>query len=271
MTCADIETDELAEAYLLGQLADPQAEAFEQHYFSCQRCYDRLQILRAVRGALATSAGMQPAPPARATIRWPTAGLAAAAAVILAAGLWAALSRDRHVDTTVAGPPRADAPALPGGAPGPASSGRDPAQLMARLGEVTAPPYAPARLRQGLERRSFDAAMKAYVAGDYGTAVTGLSAVVKSAPEADDARFYLGASHLLAGNADAALAALAPLTNREDSAYVEEARYLSAKALLRKGDARAARNALDRTIALGGDRAREARELRRQLEEGGGR
>lgn len=87
--------------YLAGQLSAPDAEAFEEHYFDCDICWNAVQRGTEIRSALAhpVSRGSQ-----RRQNWWPL--LAAAAVLVVVAGIWqvqrpvgeASLSADPHVE-----------------------------------------------------------------------------------------------------------------------------------------------------------------------------
>ena len=68
--------------YLSGRLPEEEAEAFEAHYFECDRCFALMQRGAELRAAMASSSVRAH----RRTPWWPS--LAVAAGVILAAGLW---------------------------------------------------------------------------------------------------------------------------------------------------------------------------------------
>jgi TolA-binding protein len=57
MTCEEITQHEIMERYLLGRLEQPARDAFDEHLFECEACFERLQTLRAVRRELAATAG----------------------------------------------------------------------------------------------------------------------------------------------------------------------------------------------------------------------
>ncbi len=90
ITCADVDARHLEAAYLAGRLSAADAEAFEAHYFACDRCWMLVQQAAEVRAALSDRPGSGIVPTAR------TRGsrlrrlipLLAAAAVILAVELW---------------------------------------------------------------------------------------------------------------------------------------------------------------------------------------
>ncbi len=74
-------------AYGAGTLSDDEAERFEEHYFSCERCWKRLERVLELRGALAGGAVRPATRPRLSRALWP--GLAAAAVLAaVAIGLW---------------------------------------------------------------------------------------------------------------------------------------------------------------------------------------
>lgn len=59
ITCADSEERDLDARYASGQLAEAEAEAFEEHFFGCDHCWTRVQRaveIRAVEGEAARTA-----------------------------------------------------------------------------------------------------------------------------------------------------------------------------------------------------------------------
>lgn len=79
--------------YLSGRLSEEEAEAFEAHYFACDRCFSLVQRGVDLRAAAALPVGTRAHRRAR---WWPS--LAAAAVLIVAAGLWRV--RPGHVPST---------------------------------------------------------------------------------------------------------------------------------------------------------------------------
>lgn len=84
ITCALVDDEDLDQRYLAGTLPPDEAEAFEAHYFGCERCWELVQHGLAVRAANAAPAAADVVVAVRRGGRrwW---GLAAAAAVVLAA------------------------------------------------------------------------------------------------------------------------------------------------------------------------------------------
>ena len=250
MTCNDVQERDLAERYLLGHLDDAEREAFELHYFACARCYSNVQALGAVRDALAH----QPVRPRAGRRIW----LSVAAALVLAvsgAVAWRTL-------TPAYRPP----PAAATGSDA-AARLRTRADEIARLALVTPPPYEPSRFRGDGDREAFTSGMRHYGSADFGRAIPLLRRALDAAPPAEDARFYLGASQLLNGQPEEAVATLKPLAATTRSPYAEEAQFLIAKAHLRFADLPAAAADLEKIIAMHGDREAEARALRTRISE----
>jgi hypothetical protein len=141
--CALVDRERLMVSYLAGKLSAADAEVFEAHYFGCDQCWEELQDGLAIRAAMAqakprtapsvavaTKATRQP------SWRW----LAAAAAVVLAAGIWSWLAT--HKGPASANPAMETAAAPP--APSPAIANAPPAtELMAQTPKVGAPSRVP--------------------------------------------------------------------------------------------------------------------------------
>jgi hypothetical protein len=97
--CARVDEAEYEHRYIHGALSEAEAEAFEAHYFECERCWASLQRALEVQAALAAPAGHAPLDTVRGTIAigatkqrrwerrwWPA--FAAAAALVVAVGTW---------------------------------------------------------------------------------------------------------------------------------------------------------------------------------------
>ena len=99
ITCTRVEEEDLDARYLAGALSEEEAEAFEEHYFGCDRCWSAVQLGLDVRAAnragaepnadvgpltVARGAGDRPSLTRR---RWWPLALAASVAV-LTVGLW---------------------------------------------------------------------------------------------------------------------------------------------------------------------------------------
>jgi len=86
MSCQDVEDKSLAPSYLAGELSTHDAEAFEQHYLGCDRCWSDVRTASELRAALGKPAVV----PAQEQARSSTWSLLAAAAVVAfaAVGVW---------------------------------------------------------------------------------------------------------------------------------------------------------------------------------------
>ncbi|HEX6058128.1 MAG TPA: zf-HC2 domain-containing protein [Gemmatimonadaceae bacterium] len=111
LTCDDVDAGDLDVRYLAGTLAEAEAEAFEAHYFACERCWTAVSRGLEVRAAgvaeraagagsasriaLAPPSVVERRPPvtlshgrARRPLRWSVLG--AAAALLVAVAIWRA-------------------------------------------------------------------------------------------------------------------------------------------------------------------------------------
>jgi hypothetical protein len=116
LDCDLADTADLERAYLHGSLAEADADAFEAHYFACDRCWASLQRAieqRAAFSGMAETPAARPTAGRRLSLRpgWPLAGwpLAVAASIVLvvAAGwrLTSALGRQHSPDDAERGAP----------------------------------------------------------------------------------------------------------------------------------------------------------------------
>ena len=96
ITCARVDEEDLDARYLAGTLSEEEAEAFEEHYFACDRCWSTVQLGRDVRAASdrrASAAALEVrrvAPAGARAIsraRWMPVAIAAALTLV-AVGLW---------------------------------------------------------------------------------------------------------------------------------------------------------------------------------------
>lgn len=257
MTCEDVQARAVAEDYLHGRLTADDQEAYERHFFECDRCFSELEALRATAAALRQ-------PPTVASVRVMNARwLALAAVLVLAVASAVLLVRGR---SDREGPSSAtDATArTPAAQPAPPAA---PVDTLARLARFDPPAYLPPRLRSETRAGDFEKGMDRYVQRDYAGAIPLLQSTVAREPAHDSARFYLGVCFLLTGNTDEGVRTLEILGADPQNAMAEEARFFSAHGYLQRGEADKAIAALDRVIALEGDREKEARALRAAIEQ----
>ncbi|MCK4415209.1 MAG: CDC27 family protein [Candidatus Eisenbacteria sp.] len=202
MDCDTIRERGIADEYLAGRLPPEEAEAYEEHYFGCDRCLEELQFRKALaaelrehgeelfageivqeRAAEARSGGVASD---RARRGWfslpdwltsprPAWGLAAAAAVAL---LVVVVLNGR---------------------------GPDQAERLRDLWTPVAYPYVAAELRGGADLTAFEQGMEHYQAGRYGEAAALLARHVETESEDHEALFYLGVSRLLSEEPETAV------------------------------------------------------------------
>src|SRR5262245_52055473 len=246
MDCGRVAREEILESYLSGRLTEQEREAFEAHYFECARCFDELRMLETIRDVLP---GVNPEIEPRRTrlaIWAPAAGLAAALVLTVAAVVLMRQSSPGNTptstkDTTPVAVPIPEPPK--GQQPAPAVAAPPSLEQLAR---VEPPRYEPLKLRGTPDEATqrFQRAMEQYRKADYAGAADGLRAAADLDPDGVHILFFLGVSHLMLGQDDAAIERLRATTARGDSAYLEEANWYLAKALLRRKDFGAAESQL---------------------------
>ena len=247
VNCEIVQGGNLAERYVLGQLAEPGRTAFEEHYYLCDRCLNEVRLLQALQAAA-------PAVPVRRKAAFGNWTWAAIAAALVAAACLAALPLLRQ--QPVASTPMAVANPPAGAADGYAAA-------VHLLAQTEAPRYLPSRLRGAPASRedAFRAAMEPYTRGDYGAAADALRPLAEPSPDAVAAAFFLGICLLMTGNAEAAAQQLRAVEIQGDTPYLEPARFYLAKALLASSDLDGAAKTLQQTIGMKGDREADARQL----------
>lgn len=253
MSCPLSFSDQHVEDYVRGRLDEQAAAGFEDHYFACADCLERVEALSALREVLAESSAAAARPRTSVRHAWPT-WLAAAASVLLAVGLWRELRP---------GPLASPSPTPTQASPAPRP---DPKAALRELGRFAPPAYAPETLRAGTRTPpGFEAGMRRYTAGDPEGAVAPLEQAVKAAPKDAAACFFLGVSRVLAGRLEPGIAELRRCVALGDTPFLEEAHLCLARALLQQGDAAGAAAELHETLRLEGDLEPVARELRERL------
>lgn len=244
MSCSERWPVEVAERYLQGGLDEVTASAWEEHYFGCDECFARLKDLRVLRGELdRTRRDLEKARPSRPALPF---ALAAALVGIAAAGaFWFSRSRQGPV----AAPPAA-------------------VSILANLPAVEAPPWTPLLLRGPEDDtvRRFHSSMEPYAKGDWVGALPLLREAARLDPTAPGPRFYGGACALLLGGTAEAIEELKKVVALGDTPYLEEARFYLARALLESGDLPAAREELKRVVEQDGGRREAARQLLERLD-----
>jgi len=229
IACDEFAEGAFVERYLLRRLSPAEQEAFEAHFLTCESCQQAIELGSAIRGALPVVTAM----PARRSWGALAGGLGLAAAAGLAAVLlW--------------------------------PSNRPPTELT-RLGAVgQAPLYLgiPVRADPGTSADSlFGAAMASYAAERYSEAASALRAALRAGVDSAPAEFFLAASALMSGDAEAAETGFGRVIALGDTPYRSEAYFYRAKALLRHGRATEALADLRSAAAVEGVIGGQARAL----------
>lgn len=137
------------------------------------------------------------------------------------------------------------------------------------LGDVAqAPIYLGVSVRAPSEQetRLFVSGMRAYTAARYADAETDLRAARVAGVEGPAATFFLGASHLMLGDASSAADEFARVIAMGQTPYLAEAHYYRAKALLRLDQFSDAVTELERSVQAGDESIQSiARSLRDSL------
>jgi hypothetical protein len=240
MTCQQVDSEEIAERYLRGELSPAGQDAYERHFFACPHCLEKLEILQALPAAFAGAnvTGSQP---------YKTWALAACLLVAAGAGLvWTITSASPSPQSTTATEPTAKPP--------------DPLAELARF----EPPSYEQPVTRGTRSeaaRAFQAGMALYRTGAFAEAIPKLDAAAKLNRQDPGPRFFAGICRLVAGDAVAGIADLRSVDAMGLTPYQEEARYYLAKGLLRQRDVAGARAALLGVVGMNGDLAQQARAM----------
>lgn len=256
MTCERYPDPAEAERYVSGDMTEHEQSTFEQHFFTCDVCFERVRELQQVQAALRPPGGAHAAP--RRSARW-IAGLSAAAMLVLSVGAWQWFSR-----TAPSHPTGSSAESSPQTGVNDASGRAHTREAaIGALALVTPPSFTPVTTRgsDSGARRQFEAAMVKYGAGRYADAEAGLSAAVASAPDLAPAQFYLGVSRLLLGHPSDARPPLTAAASLGVSPWNEESHFYLAKAALAQDDVATAAKELKVAAASGAGPAGEATRL----------
>ena len=262
MTCDEVAKGEIVERYLLGQLDEPERDAFEEHYFECARCSDELRTYEALQVELSRTRDALVAAPGRSWMRqW--AWLPAAAVVLIGVSVvirQGLTTGGERPPITADTPP--DRPAGPGSTPS-----QPPRASLDDLARFEPPRYLQGRFRSGdAATAKFQAAMEQYQRRDFASARATLREASTLDPEAPHIAFFLGISSLLSAQPEEAAETLRRTVALGDSPYLEEAHFYLAKAYVKLARVDDAIAELDRAIQLRGDREADARGFRSQLE-----
>ena len=270
MDCARVAREEIAERYLVDGLSDEDRNAFEAHFFECARCFEELQALQAIQAELRRPGADNDVSTRHSFLRWaPAVGLAAAVVLAVGVVVWMRPSQpSRLPEATTTGQPSAGQTSET--PPQPQQPGRavTPEPSLEQLARVDPPRYEPPTLRDVPDEATarFLRGMEHFRKADYMNAVEDLRRAAESDPGAAHIRFFLGVTHLMLGQDDAAIDRLRATIALGDSAYLEEAHWYLAKALLRQKNVNAAQTELKTVVTLKGMRSREAQQLLNDIE-----
>jgi tetratricopeptide (TPR) repeat protein len=270
MDCARVAREEIAERYVVDGLSDEDRNAFEEHYFECARCFEELQALQAIQAELRRPGADNEVSTRRSFLRWaPAVGLAAAVVLAVGVVVWMRPSQpSRLPEATTTGQPSpgqtSETPQQPQ-QPGRAVT---PEPSLEQLARVDPPRYEPPTLRDVPDEATarFLRGMERFGKADYVNAVEDLRRAAESDPDAAHIRFFLGATHLMLGQVDAAIDRLRATVALGDTPFLEDAHFYLAKALLRQKNVNAAQTELKTVVALKGMRSREAQQLLNDIE-----
>jgi hypothetical protein len=241
--CTGAPAEQLAEQYVAGTLPDPEAQAFEEHYFDCPVCLARLQALQAVANQIRRNPVKIPG----RVLGWPevVGSIAAIAALFLIAVIGYQTFAHRPDVATNSGPDSFRAQK--------AESQSSSSSAVSQLADLTLPPFEASSLRDEEGNKNYSAGMTAYENGDCAAAVDGLALVPARSADAPSAEFYAGVCQLKLNRLDAASTTLGRVASKGDSPQQEAALYYLAQIALLRADSGAARRDLQTVVALHGE------------------
>jgi TolA-binding protein len=249
--CTGTPAEQFLERYIQGTLSPSEQEEFEEHYFDCPVCLAQLEAMQTVKGRLAR----QPLETPRPLLRWPTGfgalGAIGALAAMLVIGFFCYRTFIHRSEQPATMGTNATTPQAPPVSQPASATPNTPAVSL--LADLTLPAFQAASLRGTSEDSDFDTGMKAYAKSDCHTAINTLSHVEVSDSNALAAHFYSGVCQMHQRDFAAATVSLRRVSDAGDSPQQEAALYYLAQIALAKNDSAAARQYLDRTIALHGD------------------
>jgi tetratricopeptide (TPR) repeat protein len=237
MNCERVEAEGLVGSYLTGRLDEEGSVALEEHVLGCDRCFEELELARVVRAGFREmeAVNYRPGTSPRLSSRKPllVAGLALAAVL---AGVILLDRGDFGVQQDLTG--------------------------QVTIGPADLPPYIPVTLRDGADEASkslFLSGMDAYAREDYEKALEDLKAAVEVDSTLLVRRLYLGASMSVLGRFEDAVPHLRAAAR--DPALSDDARWLLAKSLIRRGEVDSGRRELMSLSRTGGTHSKAAIDL----------
>lgn len=233
MNCQEIRDKDWIEAYVGGGLPEHLTEELEKHYFGCDRCAAYLHECRIAHSALLERSAAIYAESLPTQRAWPAwlPSLALAAAALLAAFLfWPLLHPQAPPGRKVKTPDYTE------------------------LAKLDPPNYERLQLR-GSDPTSakFDAAMQYYSRGEYREAIAALRPVADTNREDPEPRFFLATAELLSQQPREAIADFQEVIKLGDRRFVDQSRFLAAKAWLQQNQPDEATQALQ-VLASGSGR-----------------
>jgi tetratricopeptide (TPR) repeat protein len=263
MDCQDVNDRDAIERYLADELSEPDRQSFEDHYFGCADCFERLKLARSLQSHSAKAQERFVTTPyfsgrLRTTI---VAICSVVVLAVLAPIYW------RGRESTILQQQSENAPAKPSTVNRTVEV-RKKEVLIAELAQVEPAPYIPKRLRESGDRATmkFDHAMSHYVRKDYTGAIGELEEVAAQKGKAVDVNFYLGVCYLLTKQPGAAIGALQKAISPEHPDFAEQAHYYLAKAYLQEQNVASAQAELALTLESRGQREEDARRLKQELD-----
>jgi len=262
MDCETIRQRQIADEYRAGRLSPEDADDYEQHFLTCERCLEDLQfrdrVSQCIRAegadlfaaeieARRTARARRPEAARRSLGDWLSALFPPRPAWIGALATVAAL-----VVVTLM-----------------VNHGMETSARLKDLVNPTAFRYIPSDLRGGAGSEEFLHGMEAYSAGRYDEAAGWLKQSMQAGSRQGEVRFYLGVSLLLSGDASGARGALEEAARITPSSGLYH--WYLAQALLKCGNVGAAEKELAQVSATGGEFALQARALLQKIREVKGR
>jgi len=263
MDCNDINEQDAIERYLTDELSEPDRQSFEDHYFGCADCFERLKIARALqRRSVQTRNGFVSTSYFSGRFRATLVPLCVVLAFAISATVYWR-GRESRVLRQAAESGATDRTTIDRDA-----EVRKKETLLAQLAQVEPAPYIRKRLRETGDSASakFDTAMSRYIRNDYVGAIMGLQKAAALQPDAVDVNFYLGVSYLLTNQPKAATSVLQKAISPEHPDFAEQAHYYLAKAYLQEHNIASAQAELALTLEARGEREKDARRLKHELD-----